>query len=133
MSATYDQTHPTARDRVRANLGDTAVTLGTTTIPEGSYLHSNAHMDAVLTAYGEPLGQAALAHELWARFAQDPSSITLPGLGVSFANLLDAWIALAKPWLAYLEERATQGAAATQPARVAQIGIITAGTTNQLR
>lgn len=101
MSATYDQTHPTARDRVRANLGDVDVS------PAENALHSNEHMDALLTAYGEALGQSALAHELWARFAQDPSSIGLTGLSLSFGNLLDVWAALAGPWLVYQRRAAT--------------------------
>ena len=97
MAATYDPTHPVARDRVRANLGDTDVE------PDANALHTDEHMDAVIEEHGEYLGQAALAHELWARFAQDPASIGLTGLSVSFANLLDVWAELAKPWVAHLE------------------------------
>lgn len=127
MSATYDQTHPTARDRVRANLGDTEVS------PAENALHTNEHMDALLAAYGEALGQSALAHELWARFAQDPSSIGLTGLSLSFSNVLDVWAELAKPWLAYQKRIADEATATLAPGRTAKIGQITAGTVQTLR
>ena len=127
MAATYNPAHPTARDRVRANLGDTDVD------PAENALHTDAHMDAVLAAYGEALGQSALAHELWARFAQDPSSVGLTGLSVSFANLLDVWAELAKPWLAYQQRLAGEVTATPATSRAATIGQITAGTTHTLR
>jgi hypothetical protein len=127
VSATYNPAHPTARDRVRANLGDTDV------VPAENALHTDEHMDAVLTAYGEALGQSALAHELWARFAQDPSSVGLTGLSVSFANLLEVWAELAKPWLAYQQRLAGDTTATLTPARKVQIGVITAGTVHKLR
>ncbi|HBY59060.1 MAG TPA: hypothetical protein DEH78_04520 [Solibacterales bacterium] len=133
MSATYDQTHPAARDRVRANLGDTAVAAGTTTIPEGSYLHSNEHMDAMLAAYGEALGQAALAHELHALAVQDPQRLTLPGLGLDLSAATDVWAELAKPWLAYQQRLAGNATASLTPGRTAQIGQIAAGATHTLR
>jgi hypothetical protein len=127
VAATYNPAHPTARDRVRANLGDTDVE------PDENALHTDAHMDAVLAAYGEALGQSALAHELWARHAQDPSSVGLTGLSVSFANLLEVWAELAKPWLAYQQRLAADTTATLTPARKAQIGVITAGTVHKLR
>jgi hypothetical protein len=121
MSASYDPTHPEARDRVRANLGDTEVE------PAEDAHHSNEHMDALLAELGEALGQAALAHELWARYAQDPQRVALTGLSIDLSAQLDVWSALAGPWLAHLQQQATQAAAAARapanPVRPAAFGL----------
>lgn len=106
MSASYDPTHPTARDRVRANLGDTEVE------PAEDAHHSNEHMDALLLAHGEALGQAALAHELHARYAQSPVKVSLTGLSVDLSSFVAVWAVLAKPWVAHLARQAASAATA---------------------
>lgn len=82
----YDETLATDRDVARSLLGDTA-----------SVLLTDAHIDAVLTFKGSLNAAVAfLAGELVTRFAQQPTSISLPsGLSVSYAGRLSSWQALA--------------------------------------
>lgn len=111
MSATYDPLHPAAKDRIRAALGDTAVGEDGHTIPDEDAHHTDEHIEAMIAAYGEALALAELAHELWARYAQDPQRISLTGLSVDLSAQLDVWSALATPWLEHLQEQAELAAA----------------------
>lgn len=103
MSATYNELHPTNKDRVRAALGDTDVTAA---------LLTDEHINAMLTEYGYPLGQARLAHELWARFVQEPVRISSFGDAFDLSKMIDVWRSLAAPWLAYEQSQAAQAAGA---------------------
>lgn len=83
MTATYDDTLPTDKDRARAILGDTNT---------ASALLSDEHITAVLALEGSvSAGAAALADELIARFARDPVRITTGGDTVDFSGRLTAW------------------------------------------
>jgi len=84
----YDPTLPTDKDVVRLYLGDT-------TSPE---LLTDAQIEAVLALYPSNISAAisVLAQSLVTRFAQQPTSITLPsGLSISYAERIKAWAALA--------------------------------------
>jgi hypothetical protein len=102
MSASYDETLPTDRDRARYLLGDTAVD------PEADALRTDEHYDAVLA--DEPTFEAAvilIANSLITEFAQEPDSIRLVnGLSISFKERIDAWDRLVT------QMQATQTAAA---------------------
>lgn len=114
MAATYDETLPTAKDRARALLGDTAVTPGTTTIPDDDALLSDGHIAAVLALLTTfEAAVAWLADELVARFAQDPVRVSLTGLSVDYSARIPAWQALAA------QMRATAAAAAAAASRAA--------------
>lgn len=91
MSATYDDTLPTDRDKARSILGATDVTSETTA------LVSDEHIDAVLTWKDSLDGAVSfLASELASRFAQLPSDVTLPsGLRASWASRISNWQKLA--------------------------------------
>lgn len=86
MAATYDDTLPTDKDRARSRIGDTIVD------PESAALHSDGHIDAVLTAQGslEP-AVVYLATELIARFAGEPVKVTVDGETVDYRDRLDIW------------------------------------------
>jgi hypothetical protein len=97
MPATFDETLMNARDRARALLGDTAVTPGTTTIPDEAALFSDAHITAVLALYTPfETGVAFLAEELVTRFAQAPVKLSGGGESVDFSARIPAWQALAE-------------------------------------
>lgn len=91
MSATYDDTLPTDKDKARSILGVTTVT------SEATALVTDEHIDAVLTWQGSIDGAVSfLASELAARFAQLPSDVSLPsGLRVAWRERIATWLALA--------------------------------------
>lgn len=97
MPATYDPTRGTDIDRARELLGDTAITAGTTTIPDADALHSDPHIASVLEREGWAMGVSWLAAELYARFAQEPSRISANGKSVDLSNLLVVWADLSRP------------------------------------
>ena len=86
----FDEELTTERDQARALLGDT-------TDDSDTELFTDEHIDAVLTWKGSLSAAVAfLASELVTRFAQQPTSVTLPsGLSVSYAGRLSSWQALA--------------------------------------
>lgn len=73
MSATYDQTLPTARDRIRFSLGDTTVS------PEASALIPDETYDALIIEHGETMATVVAAESLAAKFSQNPSQVVLVG------------------------------------------------------
>lgn len=92
MSATYDDTLPDNRDKVRSILAITDVT------SEATALRTDEHIDAVLTWQGSLDGAVRyIANSLAAQFAQKPGSVRLPsGLSVSWAERVGTWRALAE-------------------------------------
>lgn len=82
----YEDTLPTATDKVRAVLGDTSNDATTE-------LLSDDHIDAVLAMLATfDAGVAFMANELAVRFAQKPGSVSLPsGLSVSWAYRVAEW------------------------------------------
>lgn len=107
MSATYDETLPTALDRARALLGDTAV---------ATPLLSDAHISAVLALMGGfEAGVAWLADELAARFAQRPDSLSDAGSSLRWSERVAQWRLLAE------RMRAGDGAATARAATGARV------------
>lgn len=91
MSATYNDTLPTDRDRVRAIIGATDVS------SEAAALVSDEHIDAVLD-WKQSLDGAVsfIAGELASQYAQQPGSVRLPsGLAVSWSDRVKRWSELA--------------------------------------
>src|SRR4051812_35754580 len=89
MSASYDEEQPTNLDKARGLLGDTTVE------PESRALHSDEHIEAILTRDGFLLGMAFLADELVARIGQQPVRIADDGSSLDFSARIPAWTALA--------------------------------------
>lgn len=116
MAATYDQLLPTTKDRIRALLGDTAVTPGTTVIPDGDELVTDEHITVVLAEEGSvEAALAFLADELVARFSQEPVKVTLSGLAVDYSARIPAWKDLASRMRAKLAAAEEAAASAAQP------------------
>lgn len=133
MPSSYSPTRGLDRDRAREMLGDTAVQPSTTLILDDDALHGDPHYDAVLGRLGFALGVSYLAHELWARFAQDPIKLSSQGDALDFSAQLDVWKKLAEAWLKQLQKDAATAASGQAAGRVARIGQITAGAEHQLR
>lgn len=91
MTASYDDTLPTDKDKARSILGATDDTSATTA------LVTDEHIEAVLTWQGSLDGAVAfLASELASRYAQMPSDVSLPsGLRVAWRERIATWLALA--------------------------------------
>lgn len=89
MSASYDEAQPTDLDKARGLLGDTTVD------PETSALHSDEHIDAILTRDGFLLGVAFLADELVTRIGREPVKIASDGSSLDFSARIPAWQTLA--------------------------------------
>lgn len=88
MSFSYNETLPANRDKARALLGD---------VDSSDVLHSDEHIDAVLTLQGTLAGAVAqLADELVVRFARDPVSISENGVSLNYASRIPVWQALAQ-------------------------------------
>ena len=114
----------TDKDRARELLGDTAVTSGTSIIPDEDALLSDEHINQILLDRGSlALGTAWLADELVTRFAQEPGTVSLGGISVSWRERVEAWAALAKR----LRDEGITPADTTSLRRGPQIGLITAG------
>lgn len=92
---TFDELLPTEKDEARELLGDTAVTAGTTTIPEEDALRSDERITAAIAKKGFELGVALLADGLVAQISQEPVKITLGGLAVDYSARIPAWKDLA--------------------------------------
>lgn len=80
----YNPALTTARDRLRAHLGDTDV--ANELLPDATY-------DAVLTTenQNEAKAELALARMLLARFSQMPDTFEIGGTRLSFKVLLSGW------------------------------------------
>lgn len=87
MTATYDATLPTAKDRLRFALGDTTMT---------DVLEQDETYVAALTLYSEPLATAVMAEALAARFAREPDSISGAAGSISWRERVKTWLALAE-------------------------------------
>ncbi len=85
----YSDTLETDLDKVRALLGDTSNDSATE-------LLTDDHIEAMLGLYSFNAAVATMATGLAARFAQDPSSVSLPsGLSVSWSERVKYWMSLA--------------------------------------
>lgn len=84
----YDPTLPTPRDRVRFTVGDIYS-------PE---LRSDAQYDALITQYGETEAVVRMAESLASEYAQNPSSVNVGGVSVSYSALVSNWQAIAKKY-----------------------------------
>lgn len=89
MAATFDETLPTAKDRLRRAVGDTAV-------PDGA-LRQDEEIFSVLALYpDEAVAQAAIAEGLAVEFAQKPDSFSESGgVSVRWGERVKTWLALA--------------------------------------
>ncbi len=81
----YDPGLPVARDRIRFTLGDMFD-------PE---LRPDEEYDALLSQFDERTATLKMAESLASQYAQDPSSVSLGGLSVSFSELVKNWQTLA--------------------------------------
>ena len=85
----YSDTLESDLDKVRALLGDTSNVAATE-------LLTDDHIEAMLALYAFNVAVAYMATGLAARFAQDPSSVSLPsGLSVSWSERVKYWLSLA--------------------------------------
>lgn len=82
----YDPTLPTPRDRMRFSLGDIY----------SPPLREDVTYDALLSINSEPLATALMAESLASEYAQNPSSVSVGGVSVSYATLVSNWQAFAK-------------------------------------
>jgi hypothetical protein len=88
MAFTFDENLPTAKDRIRLQLGDTST--ADQLYPDETYL-------AYLERYDEPTTTALLARSLAAKFGRMPTSMSVPdGPSVSWSQRVSAWSDLAK-------------------------------------
>lgn len=86
MTATFTNTLPTAKDRMRYQLGDVNVA-----VP----LEQDETYAANLTLYGEELGTAVMAEALASRYAQKPDSISDDSGSITWRERVKTWLALA--------------------------------------
>lgn len=87
---TYSASSTTDRNTARFLLGDTSNDVATE-------LLTDAQIDAMLTLYGYNPGVAFLAEGLAARFAQQVSSVSLPGgLSAAWSERVRYWKGLAE-------------------------------------
>lgn len=86
MAATFVNTLPTAKDRMRFALGDVAV---------AAPLEQDETYAATLTLYGEELGTAVMAEALASRYAQKPDSLSDDSGSISWRERVKTWLALA--------------------------------------
>ncbi len=86
----FDDTLVTTLDRVRFLLGDTSNNAATE-------LLTDDHIEAVLALYSYNSAVAFMAEGLAARFAQSPTSVSLPsGLSVAWSARVASWLGLAE-------------------------------------
>lgn len=90
----YDPGLPTARDRIRFTVGDTGS-------PE---LRPDTEYDALLSQNDERTATLRMAESLASQYAQDPSSISVAGMTISFSSLVSNWQQLASALRASLRE-----------------------------
>lgn len=82
----YDETLPTPRDRIRHRLGDIF----------SPPLRMDVEYDALITQYGETEALIHMAESLASEYAQNPSSVSVGGISVSYSTLVSNWQAIAK-------------------------------------
>jgi hypothetical protein len=91
LAATYLDSLPTERDRVRSDLGGRI-----TILPASDPLLTDEHIDAVLTLEGSRASAVAyLARELVVRFAHEPVKVTAGDMSVDYSPRIGLWEALA--------------------------------------
>lgn len=85
---TYDSSLPTARDRLRNQLGDTDPT---------KPLRYDETYDAMLTYWGdEATATAKMARSFASQFGRNPSSVSVPGgPSVSYSDRVKTWLDIA--------------------------------------
>jgi len=87
VSNSYDPLLPTARDRVRSQIGDTGA---------GGWLLADETIDAYLAVYPESTATAKIARSLASQFARLPTSVAIPGgPSISWSARVGAWQQLA--------------------------------------
>ena len=86
MTATFTNSLPTPKDRMRFALGDVNVD-----VP----LEQDETYAANLALYGEELGTAVMAEALASRFAQKPDSLSDDSGSISWRERVKTWLALA--------------------------------------
>jgi hypothetical protein len=102
VTATYNDTLPTAKDRVRFNLGDTNVS------PATNALLTDETIGALITQHGETMGTVVAAESLATRFGQEPDSVSLSGKTVTWKDRVKAWWELAARLRKALGEEAVE-------------------------
>jgi hypothetical protein len=55
-------------------------------------LRSDTEYDALLALYDEPTATMKMAESLAAQYAQNPSSVSVGGVSVSFSSLVSTWL-----------------------------------------
>lgn len=87
MAATFDPALTDALDRLRFRLGDTDTT---------NALLPDETITALLTLHSddEDLAALALARGLIQRYAQEPTSVSVDGMSVSWGERVESWRAL---------------------------------------
>lgn len=91
MAATYDDTLPTEKDKVRSDLGGIV-----TILPSANPLLTDEHIDAVLELEGSRSSAVAyLARELVMRFAGRPRTIKVGDVSLDYTKRIDHWEELA--------------------------------------
>lgn len=115
----YDDTLATDRDRARSLIGDT---------DESAELHSDEHIDAVLTEQGS-LGMAVsyLAHELVVRYEQDPISFRDAGGEFNFSQRLTTWRLLATAYRTVITAQAAASVAAASSSPFSSVAVTYSG------
>lgn len=103
MTATFDQTLPTAKDRLRRALGDAATT---------NALRQDEEYVAVLARLSgnETAALVEMAAGLAAEFAQRPDSISDEDGALSWRERVKTWLALAETGRAQLADAAAAAA-----------------------
>lgn len=89
MTATYDDTLPTAKDRIRAAVGDTDMTAA---------LRTDEHIASVLALNvgDETAATADVAAGLAVEYAQRPDRISDDGTSISWGERVKTWLTLAE-------------------------------------
>jgi len=82
----YDPGLPSAKDRVRLAVGDT---------DGANPLRQDETINALVLAHGEAEATAKLAEGLATQYAQQPDSVDLGGLAVTWKDRVKAWLELA--------------------------------------
>lgn len=90
MAATYDNTLPTAKDRIRHQVADTD--MANPLRPDEEYLAALANAGSATNA--EALATLAMAQSLASEYAQLPTTISDDGTALSWSDRVKTWLAL---------------------------------------
>jgi hypothetical protein len=93
LAATYDNTLPTAKDRVRNLLGDVDVSVNSDGSPNA--LRQDEEYLAQVAQFGETQATIKMARSLANEFAQQPTALSVPGLDITWGQRVQAWQKLA--------------------------------------